>query len=54
MIIGNVKTKAPRALSLFVLICSVVTVGLLFIMQKSEATGEVLSSRNDYKTLLTE
>ena len=54
MIIGTVKKKASKPLSLFVLVCSVVTVGLLFIMQKSEATGEVLSSRNDYKTYLAE
>jgi hypothetical protein len=51
---GNLKAKARPILPVFVLACSVVTVGLLFIMQKSEATREALASRGDYSVYLAD
>lgn len=43
MKIGNLKSTASRSLSAFVLACSIVTVGLLFVMEKAERTGQAIS-----------
>lgn len=43
MKIGNLQTKASSPLSTFVLACSIVTVGLLFVMQKAQKTADALS-----------
>lgn len=42
MKIGNLQSTASRSLSVFVLACSIVTVGLLFVMEKAERTGEAI------------
>lgn len=47
MQIGNLRAKARPVLSTFVLACSVVTVGLLFVMQKAEETKQAIASRAD-------
>ncbi len=38
--IGNFKSTASRSLSTFVIACSILTVGLLFVMQRVERVGE--------------
>lgn len=43
MKIGNLKSAASRTLSAFVLACCIVTVGLLFVMEKAERAGEAIS-----------
>ena len=48
MQIGNLHAKARPVLSTFVIACSVVTVGLLFVMQKAEQTRQALTSQRDY------
>ena len=45
MQIGNLNQKAHPILSTFVIACMVVTVGLLYIMQKSTATADNLNSK---------
>lgn len=48
MKIGTLHSKAPSVLSTFVLACSIVTVGLLFVMQKAEDTRQALANKGDY------
>ena len=48
MNIGNLRSKARPVLSTFVIACSVVTVGLLFVMQKAGQTRQALASQADY------
>jgi len=48
MQIGNLRAKAHPILSTFVIACSVVTVGLLFVMQKAEQARQALASERDY------
>ena len=42
MEIGNVKQKASRTMVFFVFSCIIITTGLLYVMQKSEAVAENL------------
>lgn len=48
MTLGNLQSKAHPILSTFVLACAVVTVGLLFVMQKAEDTRQALANQGDY------
>ena len=48
MKIGTLYSKAPSILSTFVLACSTVIVGLLFVMQKAEQTKQALANKGDY------
>jgi hypothetical protein len=54
MDIGNLKQKAHPILSTFVIACMIVTVGLLYIMQKSTATADNLNAKEgpDWQTYL--
>jgi len=54
MKIGNLKSTASRSLSTFVLACSIVTVGLLFVVEKAERTAEAISFKGGYSTSTTE
>lgn len=48
MYIGKLQSKAHPIISTFVLACSIVTVGLLFVMQKAEHTRQALADQGDY------
>ncbi len=50
----NLTSKAHPMLSTFVLICSIVTIGLLFVMQEAEETRQVLASQGDYSVYITD
>ncbi len=54
MKIGNLKSTASRSLSTFVLACSIVTVGLLFVIEKAERAGEAISFKGNYSTSTAE
>jgi hypothetical protein len=54
MYIGKLQSKAPSVLSTFVLACSIVTVGLLFVMQKAEQTRQALADQGDYSAYYTD
>ena len=44
--IGELKQKASQPLVVFVFLCIVITTGLLYVMQKSVALGDSLSTRS--------
>ena len=44
MKVGTFKQKAHPILVFFVFSCIIVTIGLLYIMQKAEAKGDTLNS----------
>jgi CHASE3 domain sensor protein len=46
------KQKASNGLVLFVFLCTIITVVLLFMMQKAEDTKQNLHSKNDFKEYL--
>lgn len=46
--VGSFKQKASPVMSYFVVICLVVTVGLLFVMQRSEAISDSFMSVTYY------
>lgn len=48
MRIGTLQSKAHPLVSTFVLACSIVTVCLLFVMQKAERTRQALADQGDY------
>ncbi len=52
MKVGHLKDTASPALKTFVLACAIVTVGLLFVMEKGQQTRDVLSARGDYSAYL--
>lgn len=52
MKIGNLQSKASKPLSVFVIACSIVTVALLFVMEKTEHTRDALSSKSDFSAYL--
>jgi len=48
----NLKQKASNGLVLFVFFCTIITVSLLYVMQKAEATRDEINSKNDYRDYL--
>lgn len=52
MQIGNLRTKANPVLSTFVIACLLVTIGLLFVIQKAEQKRQALSSQEDYSAYI--
>ncbi len=46
MEIGQLKQKASSFTSIFTVICMIVTVGLLFVMQKSTAAANNINAKN--------
>jgi hypothetical protein len=42
--LGTFKQKAHPILSIFVIACAIVTVGLLYILQKTEAAADTLNN----------
>jgi hypothetical protein len=48
MPVGRFNQKASPLLVYFVFSCIVITVGLLYVMQKSEALAEHLNSQSSY------
>lgn len=44
MTLGTLAQKAPRGLSIFVIMCAVIITSLLYVLQKSEAIGNNLVS----------
>ena len=51
MEIGRLKQRAHPFLVFFVFSCIIITTGLLYIMQKTEAKAESLASINDSQYL---
>ena len=49
---GNLKQKANPLLVFFVFSCIVITTGLLYVMQKTEAKAEDLASLSDISEYL--
>ena len=46
MEIGHLKQKANPIVSVFVMICMIVTTGLLFILQKSISLGNAITEKS--------
>ncbi|MES3004595.1 MAG: hypothetical protein V4690_00615 [Patescibacteria group bacterium] len=49
---NRLKQKASNGLVLFVLACTIIIVGLLYVMQKAEATREHLNEQSDFESYL--
>jgi cbb3-type cytochrome oxidase subunit 1 len=46
--VGSLTQRAHPILSIFVMACCIVTVGLLYVMQKAEATADSLVRSRSY------
>ena len=49
--LGKLQEKASSPLVVFVFICALITIGLLYVMQKSVAVADNLSFSEKYQTL---
>ena len=54
MQIGHLKQKANPIVAWFVMCCCIVTVGLLYLMQKTYAAADNIAANADYSTYLQE
>ena len=49
---NNLTKKASPYLSWFVICCSLITIGLLYLMQRTEELKQELASRGDFTEYL--
>jgi hypothetical protein len=54
MEIGHLTQKAHPVLSWFVIACCVVTVGLLYVMQKTYAAADAIAEKSGYSQYMSE